>query len=276
MLRKIISDHTLAAYVLLAYGITWIIALPLILSYHGLISISIPFSIHYLTPLGPILSALIVTGLQRGKDGLREIISRITKWRVRPVWIVFAVLFVWILYIVSGMIILSMGQVWPDLSIFGQVLYMPYLTFIGAWFLWIFSFGLGEETGWRGFLLPRLQSRYNAMISTLIVAIIWAGWHIPMFLYNENLIAMGFAGTIFWVIGLIFGATLLTWLYNSSEGSVLVTAIWHGTYNLFTGAQGQAAGLSAGIISMFVMIWVVIIVLVFRPRNLSRLERQTA
>jgi hypothetical protein len=95
-----------------------------------------------------------------------------------------------------------------------------------------------------------------------------------MFLYNENLMSLGLVGTVFWVIGLMFGSVLLTWLYNNSEGSILMTALWHGTYNLFTGAVGQAAGLMAGIISMFVMVWVVLILIIYRPKNLSRRERQ--
>ena len=95
-----------------------------------------------------------------------------------------------------------------------------------------------------------------------------------MFLYNENLMALGIIGTLFWFIGLTFGSVLLTWLYNNTRGSILITAIWHGTFNLFTAAAGQAAGTASGIISMFVMIWVVIIVIVYGKENLSRFDRQ--
>ncbi len=222
------------------------------------------------------IAAILVTWLERGTEGARDILGRMTKWRVSPVWIAVAVLSVWALYFVSGIIIMMMGQPWPDIGLFGQVNYLPYLTFAGAWLLWIFTYGIGEETGWRGFLLPRLQTRFSALASALIVSIIWAPWHIPMFLYDENLLSLGPVGTIFWVIGLMFGSVLLTWLYNSSEGSILMTALWHGTYNLFTAAVGQAAGLTAGIISMLLMVWVVIIVAIYRPKHLARHERQTA
>ena len=167
-----------------------------------------------------------------------------------------------------------MGQPWPDLSAFGQVMYLPYLTIIGAWLLWIFTYGIGEETGWRGFLLPAFQSKFGALRSSFYVSIIWAGWHIPMFLYNENLVALGIIGTAFWFIGLTFGSVLLTWLYNSTKGSILITAIWHGTFNLFTAAAGQAAETASGIISMFVMILVVVIIGVYGRENLSKSERQ--
>jgi membrane protease YdiL (CAAX protease family) len=269
MSREWVRQNSILSYILLAYGITWMIALPLVLSYHGLIAIEVPFALHYILPFGPLLSALIVTLVVRGSDGFREILSRMSKWKVKPIWFLIALFSVWILYLVSGAIVVSMGQPWPDLSLFGDVLYLPYLTFAGAWLLWVFTFGIGEETGWRGFLLPRLQVKHGPIIASLLVGIFWAGWHVPMFLYNENLIAMGLTGTIFWVIGLMFGSVLLTWLYNSSEGSILMTALWHGTYNLFTAAVGQAAGFTSGIISMFVMIWVVFIVFACRRHDSS-------
>jgi len=274
MSEEIAQWKTVGIFVLLAFGITWSIALAIALSYHGIISITIPLSLHYILPFGSLLSALIVTWITGRKVGLKDLMKRMTKWRVRPIWAAVAILSVWILYLVSSFIIVLMGQPWPDLSIFGQVLYMPYLTFLGAWLLWIFTYGIGEETGWRGFLLPHLQTRFSALTSSLILGLIWAGWHIPMFLYNENLMAMGLIGTIFWVIGLMFGAVLLTWLYNSTEGSILLTAIWHGTFNLFTAAVGQAAGVASGIISMFVMILVVIIIALYGRENLAHVERQ--
>ena len=269
-----IKRNAMAAYVILAYGITWLIAIPLALSYNGIIPIEIPLAIHYTLPFGPMLASLIVTKIAMGKTGLRGLLGRMSKWRVGPIWLAIGLFSVWILYLVSGGILIIIGQPWPDLSAFGQVMYLPYLTIIGAWLLWIFTYGIGEETGWRGFLLPAFQSKYSALRSSFYVSIIWAGWHIPMFLYNENLMALGIIGTLFWFIGLVFGSVLLTWLYNSTKGSILITAIWHGTFNLFTAAAGQAAETASGIISMFVMILVVIIIAAYGKENLSHQERQ--
>jgi membrane protease YdiL (CAAX protease family) len=274
MIQEWIRKRTIFAYVLLAYGITWLIAIPLVLSYNGWISLQIPLALHYILPFGPLLAALIVSRIAGGSMGLREILKRMSKWRVGLIWLAIAIFSVWGLYLLSSTLLLLVGQPWPDIGIFGQVMYLPYLTIVGSWFLWVFTFGIGEETGWRGFLLPNLQSKYNALTSAIIVSIIWAGWHIPMFLYNENLRAMGVFGTIFWVVGLMFGSVLLTWLYNSTKGSILMTAIWHGTFNLFTAAAGQAAATTSAMISMFVMVLVVLIVIVYRPKNLSSNERQ--
>jgi membrane protease YdiL (CAAX protease family) len=273
-LREWIQQRAIVVYVGLAYGITWALALIIALSYHGIIALDVPLALHYILPYGPLLSALVVSWAIGGSSSLREILGRMTRWRVRPVWIAVVVLSVWVMFLLSSFILLLTGQGWPDLSVFGQVMYLPYLTFVGSWFLWIFTYGIGEETGWRGFLLPGLQTKYNALTSSIIVSVIWAGWHAPMFLYNENLIAMGAIGTAFWVVGLMFGSVLLTWLYNNTKGSILMTAIWHGTFNTFTAAAGQAAAITSAMISMFVMILVVLIVIVYGPKNLSREERQ--
>lgn len=274
MVREWIQRNAVASYILLAYGITWSLALVLALSYHGIISLEIPLALHYILPYGPMLSALIVTCVRGGKYGIREILGRMSRWRIKPVWIITALFSVWVFYIASALTMVVIGQPWPDLSVFGQVMYLPYLTFLGAWALWIFTYGIGEETGWRGFLLPHLQTKYSALVSSIIVSFFWALWHAPMFLYNENLIAMGPVGTVFWTIGLMFGSVLLTWLYNNTEGSILMTAIWHGTFNTFSAAAGQAASVTSGIISMLVMVLVVFVVIIYRPKNLSRSEKQ--
>ncbi|MBD3407541.1 MAG: CPBP family intramembrane metalloprotease [Candidatus Lokiarchaeota archaeon] len=270
-----IERRKAVVFVLLAYGITWILAMPLVLSYLGIISIAMSYSIHYLLPYGPLLAALVTTTLVDGTEKVRELFHRIAKWKIRPLWIAITLFSVWLMYIGSGLIIVVMGEPWPDINAFGQMQYLPYLNVIVAWILWICTYGIGEETGWRGFLLPHLQSKYNALTSSLILALIWAGWHLPMFLYHVNFIMMGPIGTIFWVIGLMFGSVLLTSLYNNTEGSILLVAVWHGTYNLFTAAVGEIADTTAGIITMFVIILVIAIIRRFGPENLSKHERQT-
>ncbi|TXT57848.1 MAG: conserved membrane protein of unknown function [Candidatus Thorarchaeota archaeon] len=272
-MKEWIERKKLGVFVLLAYGITWILALPLILSHLGIISIAIPYSIHYLLPFGPLLAALIATILEDGTERVKGLLHRMVKWKIRPLWIGITLFSVWMMYIGSGLIIVAIGNPWPDINTFGQMQYLPYLNVIVAWLLWIGTYGLGEETGWRGFLLPYLQSKYNALTSSLFLALIWAGWHLPMFLYHENFIMMGPVGTIFWVIGLVFGSVLLTSLYNNTEGSILLVAIWHGTYNLFTAAVGETADLTAGIITMFVMVFVIAIIRRFGSENLSKYER---
>jgi len=144
----------------------------------------------------------------------------------------------------------------------GNVNFLPSLG-LAALPLWLLTFGIGEETGWRGFALPRLQRDRSALSATLILSILWALWHLPQFFYLfEPTIAIG------WLLGLICGAVLLTWLFNSTGGSILIVAIWHGCFN-FISASNAGNGILAAVVSSLVMIWAVVLFFWFKPRNLS-------
>jgi membrane protease YdiL (CAAX protease family) len=85
-----------------------------------------------------------------------------------------------------------------------------------------------EEPGWRGFLLPRLQSKYAPLVASLIVGVIWASWHLPLLL-NE-------AGSqqrppAQFLVSLLAMSVVYTWVYNGTGGSVLLATLMHGSFN---------------------------------------------
>ena len=89
---------------------------------------------------------------------------------------------------------------------------------------------LGEETGWRGFALPRLQRRLNPMNSALLLGFFWANWHLPLiFAHVYNVTWWQF--TILTMAASVF----LSLAFNCSGGSVLCTIVVHGVYNVGTG-----------------------------------------
>lgn len=255
------NTRNLAAYFIFAYGISWAIAIPLALAKQGLIQAIFPPWFHYLVAYGPILSALIVTAATQGKQGLKELWGRITRWRVGGTWWLVAVSPL----IIGALVILVMDRLTGNknsLSELGAVQFLPPLG-IEALFLWVLTFGIGEETGWRGYALPRLQQKYSALQATAILTFFWALWHLPQFFYAfDPSIAIG------WVIGLFAGAIVFTWLLNSAEGSVLLVAIFHGCFNYVT-ASSAGNGLPAAIVSTVVMIWAVVLVFLYKPKTLS-------
>jgi len=225
------NTRHLAAYFILAYAISWAIAMPLALAKQGLIQPVFPPWFHYLVGYGPILSALIITAATQGTQGLKELWGRITRWRVGGLWWLAA-----ISPLIAGVLVILVMDLLTgnknSLSELGVVQFLPPLG-IGALFLWVLTFGIGEETGWRGYALPRLQQKYNALQATTILTFFWALWHLPQFFYTfDPSIAIG------WGIGLFAGAIVFTWLLNSA-GSVLVAAVFHGTMDVVFLAPGS-------------------------------------
>lgn len=271
-MREIVKNHSLISYFVIAYAFTWAIGFTMAASVQGVIDVKIPPSVHFLTAYGPLISAFVVTGLVSGSAGIRELVGRMVRWRVGILWIFIALFSPVLLYLIAALIMRLSSAAWPDFSRYGGTIEIAGLGWLGGWIFHILTFGFGEETGWRGFALPRLQKGRSALSATLILWAFWALWHFPMFFYKENYMAMSGPTILMWLLGILAGSILLTWLYNSTSGSILMVALWHGTFNA---AVTITEPMIAAVVSTFVMIAAVIIVLVAKPTNLSRYEKQT-
>lgn len=176
---------------------------------------------------GPLFSALIISWILDGKNGILEIWKQCTKWKIEPKWY----LIVLGLPILLSLVSLGIGL----LSVSGKWEYSPKLPLASflPFFLYMLVFtGVTEEPGWRGFALPRLQSRYNAEKSSWILGILWGVWHFPFIIYYNY--ALGFAPLLFSLLGLtlgIVGWTIVnTWVYNNTQ-SVFLMILLHGWGN---------------------------------------------
>ena len=261
------GDKSLIPFFILAYALSWSIQIPLALQSNGLLNTSLPYGLHYLSAFGPLISAVIITLLTEGRDGLRKLATRMTRWRVSIVWwlVALAPLLLYMLTAILISIFTSEPLIRPAL---GQLDFLPELGWLALPF-WILTFGIGEETGWRGFALPRLQRERSAMRATLILWILWTLWHLPLFFYSyAAAILPGLA------LGLLAGTITFTWLYNSTAGSVLILAVWHGTFNFVTACSVCKTGPSSAVVSALVMVWALAIVLIFKPARLSHAEKQ--
>lgn len=258
----------LLAYFILAYAFSWSIGIPLALEQQGVIPPVLPMWTHYLVAYGPMLAAVVVTWRTEGKAGLVALGQRLLRWRVHPFWWGVALSPL----MIGGVVALFLKLLTTEpitLAALGNVNFLPPLG-LGALALWLFTFGIGEEIGWRGYALPRLQKGRSALAATTLLTIGWALWHLPQFFYVfEPAIAIG------WAIGLFAGALVFTWLFNSTGGSVLLLAIWHGCFNFIT-ASTAGNGLLAAIVSALVMVWAVVVVVKFKPATLSQSAKVVA
>jgi uncharacterized protein len=179
--------YALVVYFILAYAISWAIELPLAASAQGWLQVPVPLALHYLASFGPMLAGLLVIATTEGHQGLHQLLAGLSKWRVGVGWLLFSTLSPIGLFGVVALVGYASHGNWPDLASLGEVDYLPYLGVFGAFLLWLLTFGLGEEIGWRGYALPRLQTQHNALTATLILGVVWALWHLPAFFYNCTL-----------------------------------------------------------------------------------------
>jgi|SRR5579884_989222 len=212
----------LAAFFLLAYALTWACWLPLVRAKDGRIGPLSAESLATLGQFGPFAAALVVAGVERRLDGLRDLFRRLFKWEVNPIWYGVALLLPPFLALAA--IAIQKATTGDNLD---MQLSVPSLEILPH-FLSVLLVGgpLGEELGWRGFALPRLWAISTLWLSTLLLALAWAGWHLPLWWVAETPSSFGF-----YVVGVIPLTFLFTWLSVRSSGSVLIAMLFHASIN---------------------------------------------
>ena len=223
------------------------------------------------------LAAIVLVMVEGRKGGLRELLSRFLIWRVGLQWWAFALLFPIVPSVAALYLFDLLGGPPVDWSRLP-----PLYTVVPMFILFTIVAGIGEEFGWRGFLLPRLQTRHNALVSGLIVGVIWAIWHIPLFFLkgmSQNTMQSQ-AGLLPALLGysvlVIFSSIQFTWVFNNTRGSVLLAAVMHGANNTWGGYIDVYRGNFGGAITfMAVSVLVsIIIVLIAGATNLSRTNQR--
>ncbi len=275
-MKTLIERHSLLLYFLLAYAFSWSIEIPIALSVQGVIQVQFPYAIHYLASFGPFVAAFCLAIVTEGGTGTRRLLGGLVKWRVGAGYWLAAVIFPLALFGISVIVTRVLEGDWPNLAMLGQTDYLPYTGPVASLAVWLLSYGLGEEVGWRGFALPHLQRNYSAYASSLIIGVIWACWHLPAFFYRDTYVEMGLlTGFPLLLVSVVCGSIFLTWLYNSTGGSTLMAVIFHGVFNwlLTSGAGGPGTSV---IMSAAVIFWAVRAIKVDGVANLARIRRQVA
>lgn len=272
MLSSIVRRHPLASYFVLAWGISWLIWSPLAATALGLAHATLPPWYHYLGSCGPMLAAIMVSAAEGGAGAVRALLARLAQWRIGARWLLIGMFGPIVAFVVAAAILRAGGAPWPDFRLLGHTDEFPWMTPLLMWAFNTLTFGVGEETGWRGFALPRLQHRHGALAATLLLTLGWAGWHAPGFLYRPGYSSLGIGGAFGFVFSLFVGSIVLTWLLNSTRGSLVGVILFHGSIEIAYVSRASRDDLIA-VISVLFVVAAGLAVWRGRPANLSHREK---
>ena len=271
---QFLKHNSLVIGIVLMFLYTWTIDL----SNAGILPFQFPFAIYITLGWGFIFVSLIMTGLTLGKEAVITLLKRYLQWRVGWKWFLAALLIEPICIIAGVYLDAALTQVPPD---FSDVIAYELLGASASLPLFVLPFFLveiiinGEEIGWRGYVLPRLQAKYSALTSTLILGVVWGFWHLPKFLSHFE--ALTFA---WFMLHIMAFAVILTWLYNNTNGSLLMVAICHAisnTVSIFVPMASTVSSENMGSYIIYVLLEVataLAIIFVASPARLSRTEEK--
>ncbi len=233
----------------------------------------------FLAAFSATIAGVALTAIADGKAGLRRLFGELLIWRAGVQWWAFALLFLAPASVAGAWLFGLFGGPGIDASKLATF----YMALPGLVMFFLLA-GLGEELGWRGFLLRRLQSRHGALVSSIITGVFWSLWHIPMFYmeipgmpYNSMRIEFGIVPVVLgFMVYLIAWSVQYTWIYNNTKGSLLLMCVLHGSEFWVGSLVGvdNTRFFFYGLTPVMVLTSAVIVV-VFGARNLSRTrERQ--
>jgi membrane protease YdiL (CAAX protease family) len=188
--------------------------------------------------MGPSIAAFIVVLIVGGKKGFLDLVRPFGRWRASiGCWFV-AILGPALLYIIGlGVYLLVGGQAPPFTMIREELNLIPLYLVMVVLMPW--NGPVGEEFGWRGYLLPRFQKNYGPLAASLLIGAIWGFWHLPSFFAPQGVVGVltDSIGMIFiplYALGTIANSIFMTWLYNKTNASALIAGIvWHAAINFW-------------------------------------------
>jgi len=256
LISAVMKKHPLASFFALAYVLSW----------WAWILYAVGISPLPIASFGPFLAAVVVLAVTEGKRGLVGLFRRMGRWRVKPGWYTVALLLPGVLALAATVLNVLFGaerpsaaelNAWPELFVtFAFVLLVPGVG--GAW----------EEPGWRGFAVPRLQVGQSALVASLILGVLIAGWHIPLMI----------AGQVAYsdIVLILAAVVVFNWVFNNAAGSVLM----HAANNTISGSYFSSMFAGADSIRqswLLAAVWAVaaVLVIVFSgPEHFSHKHRK--
>jgi CAAX protease family protein len=264
-LRPLLRRYPILFGFVLMFACTWPIDLWAAAASHGWVSVAIPPVLPILVGYGFVIAAVAMTAILDGRAGVGVLLRRFLVWRFAVIW--YAV-------VLLGPVAVDLAGIGIDVLLHGTVpaFDQPFALRIAGPSLGLavalplfFLMGVltnGEEIGWRGYALPRLQARHSALVASLVIGVVWAVWHVPKFLTAGS--AQDYPFWIF-LLDTVAKAIIYTWVFNNTGGSLLSVTLLHASANssvLFLPVLPAVTGDNSVLLTTIVLRCVIAIVIV--------------
>jgi hypothetical protein len=229
--QKMFKNQNIWLFFVITYAFSWLFWIPDALIANGvqLPSIIVNFLSSPFNPaaFGPLVAALFLIYSRKGIRGVTTLLKRGASLQFKKIWLIPIFLLLPLIYSSAILLAKAFGWMTLDFTNLSNPVAFPFA------FIYILLLGgpLQEEFGWRGYALDRLEERFNALISSIVLGLFWAFWHLPAVFSNKLIVNAEF----FWLftIQIVLISIIFTWIYNNTERSILSVLILHTMNNFF-------------------------------------------
>ncbi|MBI9049428.1 MAG: CPBP family intramembrane metalloprotease [Anaerolineaceae bacterium] len=225
-MRKIsdaVIRYPLFSFFVLTFFLSWLAGFPAVIFHDW------PGIIAFMMSFAPALAAVIILSISEKKSGVLALIESLRIWRVRWYWYVIILAGPAFTMLVTVLVFWGMGKLSVDESFPLFHLSGSHILVLVVVFLYQLVVVWGEELGWRGFALPRLQQRFHPIIAAVLLGLIWGIWHLPYFFMTDSVHAN--MSLTFFILSTVGYSIIYAWIYNGSKGSLLMMSLFHAANN---------------------------------------------
>ena len=269
-MTRLVRRHPAVSFFVLAFVLSWAIWVPLALDHLGVFASRVPGGFvtlgRLLGTLGPAVAASIVARVADGRGGAKALWGQLGRWRVRWAWYAAALLVFPALLVAAALVYRFLPGAGPLPTVEASAASLVVTVIV------LGISAVGEEVGWRGFALPRLERTMTALGASLLLGAVWTSWHLPFWIALGELEQFG---PTYWLLSWLWitaGSIYLTWLMNNTDNSLPMALLFHGGYNLLSVGFLPLSGLVPAYRVLVALGWAVAIgvLAAFGPKTLRR------
>jgi membrane protease YdiL (CAAX protease family) len=266
-----VRTHPLAAFLITAFAFSWSDWISLAASGARIVPGHLPTDMAGM--VGPAFAAFVVTAVTEGEAGLKALGLRIVRlpWRSAWFWLL-APAPLWVA-LATAALLPVLGHPAPPPGSFARYPGLPAMPLLSVFDLVLVGVGFGQEIGWRGVLLPRLQERLGPLRGALAVAPVWGIWVLPLLVVNrawvpaDGYLLVPLAGS---AVLIVSASIVLAFLVARTGGSILAAALWHASLRMATVTDGGRGLVGAVVVASTLAAAVALVAVEFAARRRGR------